>query len=82
MSGPTGKINGKVRSRITQERDQQEIENGVHMGFIGLIGNSERGYNYCLVLIDVLTRYLIAEQIKTKTAIGVTKVFFKSVLYK
>ena len=36
-----------------------------------------RGYKYCLVLIDVLTRYLIAEPIKTKRAVEVAKVFLK-----
>ena len=39
----------------------------VHMDLIGLIGNSERGYKYCLVLIDVLTRYLIAEPITSRS---------------
>ena len=29
----------------------------VHMDLIGPIGNSEKGYKYCLVLINVLTRY-------------------------
>ena len=48
----------------------------VYMDLIGPIGNSEKKYKYCLVLIDVLTRYLIAEPIKTKTAIEVAKVFF------
>ena len=48
----------------------------VHMNLIGLIGNFERGYKHCLVLIDVLTRYLIAELIKKKTAIEVARVFF------
>ena len=54
----------------------------VHMNLIGLIGNSEKGYKYCLVLIDVLTRYLIAEPIKTKTTIEVAKIFFESVVCK
>ena len=54
----------------------------VHMNLIGPIGNSEKGYKYCLVLIDMLTRYLIAEPIKTKTAIEVAKVFFESVVCK
>ena len=34
------------------------------------------------MLIDVLTRYLIAEPIKTKTAIEVAKLFFESVVCK
>ena len=54
----------------------------VYMDLIGPIGNSEKGYKYCLVLIDVLTRYLIAEPIKTKTAIEVAKVYFESVVCK
>ena len=54
----------------------------VHMDLIGPIGNSVKGYKYCLVLIDVLTRYLIAESIKAKTAIEVAKVFFESVVCK
>ena len=48
----------------------------VHIDLIGLIGNSKKGYK-CLVLIDVLTRYLIAEPIKTKTAIEAAKVYFE-----
>ena len=54
----------------------------VHMDLIGPIGNLEKGCKYCLVMIDVLTRYLIAEPIKTKTAIEVPKVFFESVVCK
>ena len=51
----------------------------LNMDLIGLVGYSEKGYKYCLVLIDVLSRYLIVEPIKTKTAIKVAKVFFESV---
>ena len=54
----------------------------VHVDLIGPIGNSERGYKYCLVLIDVMRRYLIAEPIKTKAAIDVVRVFFESVVCK
>ena len=37
----------------------------VHMVLVGPKEHSEREYEYSLVLIDVLTRYLIAELINT-----------------
>ena len=54
----------------------------VNMDIIGPMGNSENGFKYCLVMIDVLTRYLICEPLKTKSAQEVAKVFFNSVICK
>ena len=52
------------------------------MDIIGALGNSERRYKYCLVVTDVLTRYLTAEPLKTKTGTEVARVFFDSVICK
>ena len=54
----------------------------VHLDIIGPMGNSERGFKYVLVAIDVLTRYLIAEPLRTKEAKEVAKVFFEAVVCK
>ena len=54
----------------------------VNMDIIGPMGNSENGFKYCLVIIDVLTRYLICEPLKTKSALEVAQVFFNSVICK
>ncbi|XP_045102251.1 uncharacterized protein LOC123498844 [Portunus trituberculatus] len=51
------------------------------MDIIWPAGNSERGYMYCLVT-DVLTRYLIAEPLKTKKVTEVASVFFDGVVCK
>ena len=45
----------------------------VHVDLIGPMGNSIEGNNYCLVLVDVLTRYLVAEPLKTKEATEVAR---------
>ena len=54
----------------------------IHMDLIGPMGKSDNGYMYCLVVIDVLTRYLVAEPLKSKTAVEVARVFFNSVICK
>ena len=72
----------RLRDAPASLRSGLDVFERVHMDLIGPTGNSEKGYKYCLVLIDVLTIYLIAEPIKTKTAIELTKVFFESVVCK
>ena len=52
----------------------------VHMDLIGPMGHSQNGYKYCMVVIDTLTRYLIASPLKSKEATEVAKAFFESVV--
>ena len=54
----------------------------VHMDIIGPMGKSDNGFKYCFVMIDVLTRYLICEPLKTKSALEVAQVFFDSIICK
>ena len=53
----------------------------IHIDIIGPMGDSERIYKYCLVVINVLTRYLIAEKLKTKEATEVAKTFVDRVIW-
>ena len=52
------------------------------MDIVGPMGKSDNGFQYCLVVIDVLTRYLVAEPLKTKSASEVARIFFNSVICK
>ena len=52
----------------------------VHIDLIGPMGHSERNYKYCMVVIDVLTRFLIAEPLKTKEATEVARIFVDRVI--
>ena len=76
------KRKGDAPAPLRRYPDVERPFQRIHMDIIGPLGKSERGYMYCLVIIDVLTRYLVAEPLRTKTATEVARVFFASVICK
>lgn len=54
----------------------------IHMDIVGPVANSDNNYKYCLSIIDVITRFIVLEPLKTKSATEVARVFVDQVICK
>ena len=52
----------------------------VHLDLVGPMGESDNNFKYLFVMIDVLTRFVIAEPLKSKNANEVARVFVNKVI--
>ena len=73
---------GDAPAPLRRYPDVQMPFERVHLDLIGPMGESEKGFRYVLVVIDVMTRFCIAEPLRSKEAIEVATVFFNSVVCK